>query len=187
MFALSRLTFSGRIELTRVNPQLFQDRSAEIGADLARNRGYPSTIFDTCVASLALCFVDYDNRICLPRKLAELANKIVLIRQRCKLSAGTISYLSVRMSRDEIWDHGPEASRDAPHFENTNKPLRDWFKLAHLMLASKERISARQLWRYMGFGSLKTAWSRRLRSALIEKNMDKLGGIVEVDEGFVGG
>jgi len=74
-------------------------------------------------------------------------------------------------------------------FENTNKPLRDWFKLAHLMLASKERISARQLWRYMGFGSLKTAWymARRLRSALIEKNMDKLGGIVEVDEGFVGG
>jgi hypothetical protein len=102
MFALSRMTFSGRIELTRVNPQLFQDRSAEIGADLARNRGYPSTIFDTCVASLALCFVDYDNRICLPRELAELANKIVLIRQRCKLSAGTISYLSVRMSRDEI-------------------------------------------------------------------------------------
>ena len=96
------MTFSGRIELTRVNPQLFQDRSAEIGADLARNRGYPSTIFDTCVASLALCFVDYDNRICLPRDLAELANKIVLIRQRCKLSAGTISYLSVRMSRDEI-------------------------------------------------------------------------------------
>jgi len=41
----------------------------------------------------------------------------------------------------------------------------------------------------MGFGSLKTAWymARRFRSALIEKNMDKLGGIVEVDEGFIGG
>ncbi len=41
----------------------------------------------------------------------------------------------------------------------------------------------------MGFGSLKTAWymARRVRSALIERNMDKLGGIVEVDEGFVGG
>jgi hypothetical protein len=74
-------------------------------------------------------------------------------------------------------------------FENTNKPLRDWFKLAHLMLASKEGISARQLWRYMGFGSLKTVWymARRLRPALIEKNMDKLGGIVEVDEGSIGG
>jgi hypothetical protein len=81
MFALSRLTLSGRIELTRVDPQLFQDRSAEIGADPARNRGYPSTIFDTCVASLALRFVDCDNRVGLPRELAELANKIILIRQ----------------------------------------------------------------------------------------------------------
>ena len=81
MFALSRPTLSGRIELTRVNAQLFQDRSAEIGADPARNRGYLSTIFDTCVASLALRFVDYDNRVGLPRELAELANKIILIRQ----------------------------------------------------------------------------------------------------------
>jgi hypothetical protein len=33
----------------------------------------------------------------------------------------------------------------------------------------------------------KTAWymARRLRSALIESNMDKLGGIVEIDEGFI--
>jgi len=29
--------------------------------------------------------------------------------------------------------------------------------------------------------------ARRLRSALIEKNMDKLGGIVEVDEAFIRG
>jgi hypothetical protein len=30
-------------------------------------------------------------------------------------------------------------------FENTNKPLRDWFKVAHLMLTSKKGMSARQL------------------------------------------
>jgi transposase-like protein len=74
-------------------------------------------------------------------------------------------------------------------FENTNKPLRDWFKVAHLMLTSKKGMSARQLYRYMGFGSLKTAWymAHRIRIALIEKDMDKLGGIVEVDESFIGG
>ena len=74
-------------------------------------------------------------------------------------------------------------------FENTNKPLRDWFKVTHLMLTSKKGMSARQLWRYMGFGSLKTAWymCHRIRAALVEKNMDKLGGIVEVDETFIGG
>lgn len=73
-------------------------------------------------------------------------------------------------------------------FENTNKPLRDWFKVAHLMLTSKKGMSARQLWRYMGFGSLKTAWSmaHKIRTALIEPET-KLGGIVEIDETYVGG
>jgi transposase-like protein len=74
-------------------------------------------------------------------------------------------------------------------FENTNKPLRDWFKVAHLMLTSKKGMSARQLYRYMGFGSLKTAWmmAHKIRLALVEQNMDKLGGIVEVDETWIGG
>src|SRR4051812_6418381 len=30
-------------------------------------------------------------------------------------------------------------------FENTNKPLRDWFKVTHLIMTSKKGISARQL------------------------------------------
>ena len=74
-------------------------------------------------------------------------------------------------------------------FENTNKPLRDWFRVIHLMLTSKKGISARQLWRYMGFGSLKTAWymAHRVRAALADQPVQKLGGIVEVDETFVGG
>ena len=73
-------------------------------------------------------------------------------------------------------------------FENTNKPLRDWFKVTHLMMTSQKGISARQLWRYMGFGSLKTAWymAHRIRTALIEPEV-QLGGIVEVDETYIGG
>ena len=73
-------------------------------------------------------------------------------------------------------------------FENTNKPLRDWFKVAHLMLASKKGMSALQIMRYMGFGSYKTAWGmcHKIRTALIE-DIGKLGGIVEVDESFIGG
>jgi transposase-like protein len=74
-------------------------------------------------------------------------------------------------------------------FENTNKPLRDWYRVAHLMLVSKKGMSALQIMRTMGFGSYKTAWymCHRIRTALVEKDMDKLGGIVEVDETFVGG
>lgn len=73
-------------------------------------------------------------------------------------------------------------------FENTNKPLRDWYRVTHLMLTSKKGMSSRQVWRYMGFGSLKTAWymCHRIRAALVEAP-EKLGGIVEVDETFIGG
>src|SRR5216684_1120427 len=74
-------------------------------------------------------------------------------------------------------------------FENTNKPLRDWFKVTHLMLTSKKGMSALQIYRYMGFGSYKTAWymCHRIRVALTEGDMQKLGGIVEVDETYIGG
>ncbi len=73
-------------------------------------------------------------------------------------------------------------------FENTNKPLRDWYRVIHLMLTSKKGMSSRQIRRYMGFGSDKTAWHmcHRIRAALVD-NIDQLGGIVEVDETFVGG
>ena len=73
-------------------------------------------------------------------------------------------------------------------FENTNKPLRDWFKVTHLMLTSKKGMSALQIMRFMGFGSYKTAWGmcHKIRTALIEPET-KLGGIVEVDETWIGG
>lgn len=73
-------------------------------------------------------------------------------------------------------------------FENTNKTLREWFRVVHLMLTSKKGMSALQIQRYMGFGSYETAWSmcHKVRAALIEAP-EKLGGIVEVDETFIGG
>ena len=74
-------------------------------------------------------------------------------------------------------------------FENTNKSLREWFRVIHLMLTAKKGISSRQIGRYMVFGSVKTAWymCHRIRTALVDKDMDKLGGVVEVDETFIGG
>ena len=74
-------------------------------------------------------------------------------------------------------------------FENTNVELRKWFRVIHLILTSKKGISARQVHRFMGFGSYKTAWymCHRIRAALVENDLAQLGGIVEVDETFVGG
>jgi transposase-like protein len=73
-------------------------------------------------------------------------------------------------------------------FENTNKPLRDWFKVVHLMTTAKKGMSSRQIGRYMGFGSVKTAWlmCHKIRAAMVEPE-EKLGGIVEMDETYVGG
>ncbi len=74
-------------------------------------------------------------------------------------------------------------------FENTNKDLREWFRVIHLMLTSKKGISALQVMRYMGFGSYKTAWlmCHKVRTALRDKEFHKLMGIVEVDETYIGG
>lgn len=74
-------------------------------------------------------------------------------------------------------------------FENTNVDLRRWFQVIHLLLTSKKGMSARQIHRHFGFGSYKTAWymCHRIRAALVEKDFDKLGGIVDVDETFIGG
>jgi hypothetical protein len=56
------------------------------------------------------------------------------------------------------------------------------------MLTSKKGISALQVQRVMGFGSYETAWSmcHKIRAALIQPEV-KLGGIVEVDETWIGG
>jgi hypothetical protein len=74
-------------------------------------------------------------------------------------------------------------------FENTNKPLRQWFRVIHLMLTSKKGISALQIYRMMGFGSYRTAWymCHRIRAGMANEDFRKLMGIVEVDETFVGG
>ncbi len=74
-------------------------------------------------------------------------------------------------------------------FENTNKPLRDWFRVIHIMLTSKKSVSALQIHRQMGFGSYKTAWfmCHRIRAGLAHEEFRKLMGIVEVDETHIGG
>jgi len=42
-------------------------------------------------------------------------------------------------------------------FEHSNKPLRDWFRVLHMMATSETPISALAVNRIMGFGSYRTA------------------------------
>jgi Transposase zinc-ribbon domain len=73
-------------------------------------------------------------------------------------------------------------------FENTNMPLRNWYRVVHLMFASEKGMNAHQIMLIMGFGTYRTAWRmcRKIRVAMTG-DIKKLGGIVEVDETFVGG
>lgn len=74
-------------------------------------------------------------------------------------------------------------------FENTNYPLREWFRVIFLMFHSKKGMSAHQIHRMLGTGSYETAWymCTRIRAAMKDTSLPKLLGEVEVDETFVGG
>jgi transposase-like protein len=74
--------------------------------------------------------------------------------------------------------------------EDTHLPLSTWAKAFHLMSSSKKGISSLQLQRQLGLGSYKTAWhlTHRIRLAMrTEGPTEKLSGIVEADETYIGG
>jgi Transposase zinc-ribbon domain len=67
-------------------------------------------------------------------------------------------------------------------FENTNRPLRDWFRVLHMLLTNR-RIRVVDVQRSLGFGSYKTAWHMcdRLGRALREElDFPKWFGIAEL-------
>jgi len=79
-------------------------------------------------------------------------------------------------------------------FENTNAPLRTWFKVIYLMTVSKKGISAMQVQRMIDpvrgkDAAWRTAWymCHRVRAAMQDETFRKLTGVVEVDETYVGG
>src|SRR5208283_2656888 len=74
-------------------------------------------------------------------------------------------------------------------FADSHLPLIVWFHAVGLMLNARKGISAAQLQRDLGIGGYKTAWylNHRIREAMQESNPEPLGGIVEIDETYIGG
>ncbi len=72
--------------------------------------------------------------------------------------------------------------------EDSNIPLSKWVIAIHLLCASKKGMSAHQLHRMLGI-SYKWAWfmCQRIRYAMMTQPTEKLRGIVEVDETYIGG
>ena len=74
-------------------------------------------------------------------------------------------------------------------FEASHVPMNLWLQAIYLMCASKKGISSNQLHRTLGV-TLKTAWfmSHRIREAMRDDSLAGFGagGVVEVDETFIG-
>jgi hypothetical protein len=72
-------------------------------------------------------------------------------------------------------------------FEDSHVPLNRWILASYLLCASKKGMSAHQLHRMTGI-SYKTSWFmfHRLRFAMTHNMIEKLKGVVEVDEVWIG-
>ena len=73
-------------------------------------------------------------------------------------------------------------------FDKTRTPLRTWFAAIWYLTSQKSGISALGLQRALGLGSYQTSWTllHRLRRAMVRPNRERLRGLVEVDETYVG-
>jgi transposase-like protein/predicted RNA-binding Zn-ribbon protein involved in translation (DUF1610 family) len=74
-------------------------------------------------------------------------------------------------------------------FQDTKKPLQLWFYAIWHITNQKYGANALGLQRTLGLGSYHTAWTwlHKLRRAMVRPGRDRLAGIIEVDETFIGG
>ncbi len=74
-------------------------------------------------------------------------------------------------------------------FHRTRTPLRMWFAVAWQMTSQKHGVSALGVQRSLGLGSYQTAWAilHRYRTPMVRPRRERLTGLVEVDETYVGG
>jgi transposase-like protein/predicted RNA-binding Zn-ribbon protein involved in translation (DUF1610 family) len=73
-------------------------------------------------------------------------------------------------------------------FQDTSKPLRLWFRAIWHVVGQKNGVNALGLQKELGLGSYHTAWSwlHKLRSAMVRPGRERLSGVVEVDDGYIG-
>lgn len=74
-------------------------------------------------------------------------------------------------------------------FEDSHIPLHKWLLAIHLLCASKKGISAHQLMRMLDIKQYKSAWfmAHRIRYAMTGEVTEKMSGIIEADETYIGG
>jgi len=73
--------------------------------------------------------------------------------------------------------------------QDTKLKLRTWLTAMWMFATQKDGISAMSLRDNLGINSYRSAWLllHKLRVAMIRADREKLSGIVEIDEGYIGG
>ena len=74
-------------------------------------------------------------------------------------------------------------------FDRTRTPLTVWFNACWLFASGKDGISALSLKRTLEIGSYQTPWAmlHRFRAVLVRPGRERLAGMVQVDETYIGG
>jgi len=109
---------------------------------------------------------------------------------RCRRCPSEVSWPVANGRREECrWCGRQESVTSGTLFHQTKKPLRLWFRAITLWVTSKRGLSAMEMSRQLGI-HYETAWTwcHKLRAsvgAIFGK--DKLSGVVELDETYLGG
>lgn len=74
-------------------------------------------------------------------------------------------------------------------FDRTRTPLTVWFTACWLFATGKDGVSALSLKRTLEVGSYQSTWAmlHRLRAVLVRPGRERLSGMLEVDETYIGG
>jgi len=109
---------------------------------------------------------------------------------QCERCRGTRGWALVKRGLWECRDcHHQTSVTAGTLFEGTRKPLNLWFRAMWFIASQKNGVSALALQRQLGLKRYETVWTwlQKLRRAMVRPNRDRLSGIVEVDETYVGG
>ena len=107
---------------------------------------------------------------------------------RCPRCGGATAW-PVRLVRWQCARCGRQTSVTAGTvFQDTRTPLTTWFRAMWCITSTKTGTSALAVQHELGLGSYQTAWTwlHKLRRAMVRPGRDRLTGVVEVDESFVG-
>lgn len=133
--------------------------------------------------------IEFDKRFSTEESCIEYLHKIRWLNGFACLSCGSQKSWVVCAKLNECARCGHQTSVIAGTiFQDTKKPLFVWFRAIWQITSQKYGANALGLQRVLGFGSYRTAWAflHKLRRAMVRPGRDRINGVVQVDETFVG-